>query len=149
MNNELYHYGVPGMKWGVKRTQSKLSRIEKKSAKQNWSNDATEAAKISIKKLNQMSNAELQKLNNRKQLERNYKQLNPKAIAKGIAVAGTIAAGMGTIIKLRSSNASLINMGKNTVKSIIKTIKYVNKSRSEGVGFIEIGKNMVKSAFKD
>ena len=33
-NGELYHYGVKGMKWGVRRTQRKLNRAAKTAAKQ-------------------------------------------------------------------------------------------------------------------
>ena len=33
-NGELYHYGVKGMKWGVRRAQRKLNRAAKTAAKQ-------------------------------------------------------------------------------------------------------------------
>ena len=33
INDELYHYGVPGMKWGVRRSNNALGRIDKKSKK--------------------------------------------------------------------------------------------------------------------
>lgn len=77
-NNELRHYGVLGMKWGVRRSQKQLARISKKSKKQNWSEDAKTAAEIKTKKLKQMSNAELKKLNERKRLENEYASLNKR-----------------------------------------------------------------------
>lgn len=74
--NELAHYGIPGMKWGVRRSQKQLARIDKKAKKQGWSEDAENAAKIKTKKLKQMSNADLKKLNERMRLENEYKNLN-------------------------------------------------------------------------
>lgn len=32
-NNELMHYGVPGMKWGVRRTPAQLGRKKMSSSK--------------------------------------------------------------------------------------------------------------------
>ena len=75
-NNELKHHGVKGMKWGVRRSQAKLDRIAKKAAKKGWSDDAKSAAEIKTKRLYQMSNTELKKLNERTRLEKEYKNLN-------------------------------------------------------------------------
>lgn len=82
-NNELRHYGILGMKWGVRRSQAQLARIGKKAKKQDWSEDAKTAAEIRTKKVKQMSNAELKKLNERTRLEKEYKNLNKKDKAAG------------------------------------------------------------------
>lgn len=111
-NNELYHYGVLGMRWG-RRGANKLDRISERSKKEKWSNDATEAAIIKTKKVSQMSNAELNKLNNRKNLERNYRQLNPSAVKKGLRIAAGIAGALGTITALHTNGGKVINMGKS------------------------------------
>lgn len=105
-NNELYHYGVLGMRWG--RRKSRMSQ------------DAREVKTIKKKKVSEMSNAELRKLNERQNLERNYRQLNPNSISKGIAVVGTTAAVLGSINGIRKNGKELIKVGKTVVNSVIK-----------------------------
>lgn len=79
----LQHYGVLGMKWGVRRSQAKLAKIDKKAKKKGWSEDAETAAKLKTKNVKQMSNTELKKLNERTRLENEYKNLNRKAPSAG------------------------------------------------------------------
>ena len=91
MDNELYHYGVLGMKWGVRRSQKQLARINKKAKRQNWSEDAVNAAKVRTKSVKQMSNAELRKLNERTRLENEYSNLRkgkPSAGRKFVSEVG-------------------------------------------------------------
>ena len=97
-NGELYHYGVLGMKWGVRRAQKRSSRIERKGARKGWSEDAIDVSKIRAKKVKQMSNAELRKLNERNQLEVTNRDLKRKqnrgqrAVDTFVKTAGTVAA---------------------------------------------------------
>lgn len=106
-NGELMHYGVPGMRWGVRRAQRRDARIERKGARKGWSTDTIDVSKIKAKKVKQMSNAELRKLNERNQLEVTNRDLKRKqnrgqrAVDKFVKTAGTIAAvaGAATIYK--------------------------------------------------
>jgi hypothetical protein len=100
-NGELYHYGVPGMRWGVRRAQKRAASVRRKGAKKGWSDDAVEVAAIKTKKVKQMSNTELKKLNERNQLEitnRDLKQkqnLGHRSVQKFIKTAGTVTAVVG------------------------------------------------------
>lgn len=72
MNNELYHYGVLGMKWGRRKarpTSSKTSRRSKKSK----NND-----------LSKMSDAELRQKINRMQMEQQYNNLSKPRVNAGV-----------------------------------------------------------------
>lgn len=112
--NELYHYGVLGMKWGVRRSRSSSSSSSKKTFKR-MSDDAREVRDIKKKKVKQMSNAELRKVNERANLERTYKSLNKSSIEKGITFLGTAAAATGTVLTLYSNSEKLMKLGKKFV----------------------------------
>lgn len=116
--NELYHYGVPGMKWGQRKT--KVERITDRAKKRGWSEDATEVAKIKTKKINQMSNDDLKKVTKRDELTSKYKEKNPNAIKKGIAIAAGVAAALGTITLLHRNSKQVIDIGKNIIDKFKK-----------------------------
>ena len=87
--DELYHYGVLGMHWGVRR-------------KRYTSKDYRRTKAIRKKKVNQMTNDELKTANTRMELENKYKNLSSqrnagkiviKKLTSAAATAGTLAAG--------------------------------------------------------
>lgn len=116
MDNELYHYGVKGMKWGVRKSRS--SSGKKRGKTYGWSKDAKRANAIKKKSVKQMSNAELQALNKRMELENNYNRLNPSKVKKGLLIAGAIAGGLGTINSLYSNGSNLIKNGKKAYDAL-------------------------------
>jgi len=111
--NELYHYGIPGMKWGVRRFQKyssnfKTRRLEKKKAKAQIKKinkyQRKRAANTDISKL---SNNELRELNDRIRNENQYKD------------------------NIKSSS----NRGKQAVTDVLKTSgKQVATAVAVGVG---------------
>ena len=78
-SNELYHHGILGQKWGVRRTEAQLARGGK---------GKTSSSKVSAKaeqksKVKSMSDAELRQKINRMQMEKQYSQLSKKDISAG------------------------------------------------------------------
>lgn len=110
-DNELYHHGVKGMKWGVRK-----SRSSKKKTR-GWSKEAKEADRIKKKSVHQMTNKELQTLNKRMELESKYHQLNPNKVKQGLKFVGAVAGGMGTVMALYNNSNNLINIGKKFAKN--------------------------------
>lgn len=116
MQNELYHHGVKGMKWGVRK--AKESSGSKRSKTEDWSEDAKESHRLSRKKASQLSNSELKKVNERRNLEQQFRKLNPDTIAKGIKYIGSAAAITGTTIAVISNSKKLIETGKEMANAI-------------------------------
>jgi hypothetical protein len=87
----LAHYGIKGMRWGVRRKEGSDGRVIGKAggSKRPASNDHREAQELKKKKLSELSNSELRKLNERMNLEQNYSRLmqnNPSSMGRGLKV---------------------------------------------------------------
>lgn len=113
-DNFLAHYGKKGMKWGVRKGRSvKLSK------------DHKQVMNLKQKKIPELSNDQLRTINNRLNLERNYKQLNPSVIKRGqmhVNEALAAVAVVSSIITLSQTPAgkAAIKLGKETLSKIKK-----------------------------
>ena len=114
-NNELKHYGVLGMKWGIRKDRSS-SAARRKAKTRGWSKDAKEVHRIKGKKVSALTNAELKKANERMNLERNYRNLNRSKIAKGLAFVVTANLAYTNFSTFYNNSSKLISIGKKVVK---------------------------------
>lgn len=117
----LAHYGVPGMKWGKRRSDAELSRA-KGRAEDSADYTIAKSAKQSTNR--QLSNAQLKKVNERLQLEKSYKELTNAGPARKIkagtaTVSAIVAAGTlaNTAIQVYNSPAgkAAISAGKTLI----------------------------------
>ena len=77
----LAHYGILGMKWGIRRKRGKDGLVTNKVV--NPSDDFKKAADLATKRPSEMSNEELKVLTSRLQLEKQYKELTSASQSKG------------------------------------------------------------------
>jgi len=92
--DELYHYGILGMKWGVRRGRKSSSGIKTRKSKMSSSEDSRRVNIIRKKKVNQMTNQELRDVNQRMQLENQYRDLKSKRNVGRKIVTAVVATGI-------------------------------------------------------
>lgn len=129
LDDFLEHYGVKGMKWGVRksrkqrRREAKLRRLEEKSAKKkiNASEDAKTVAKLRKKKVSELSNSELKLVAERLNLETKLNKVNQSYVDSGHAKlkkAVSVGETLERVHKLATSDA-----GKSATAKGYKIIK--------------------------
>ena len=144
-NNELYHYGVLGMKWGIRRTPSQLgNKIKARKADKKRNENLAKARKARTErqkalksgklKPKDMTSAELQKEIERMRLEQTYMELKRDTSTQNKAKTFTSKYGGQLVDKL------VTNVGIDLVTQLAKSagakgvndlIDRINKNISE------------------
>ena len=158
--DELMHYGVKGMKWGVRRARPQTAvdsaRANYKSAKKEYNKSFNKAynravAAYSPVKKHRQANAKrwedaankAEKLREAKTEFKNTKKANKKPmstkkkVAIGAAVAGGVLAAYGANKIIRNANANI--RGHQAVEEILKN--YVNPTINRNIQAGNIGYN--------
>ena len=119
---ELFHYGVKGMKWGVRKSGGgvKTSRLERKLAEnaaeaKTHSADHKTAQKLRRKPLETMSNDDIRTLNKRLELETNYARLMESTRKKG-----TIEKGLDFALGVNKKTDRLATAYNSPTASLVK-----------------------------
>ena len=114
-NDELYHAGVLGMKWGFRK---RIGSINKTAQKRKPSEDHIRVQQLRKKKISQLSNKELQEYNNRKNLERSFKSFDAGVIKKGATALATTAAVMGSVVAIKNNAPQVMEVGKSILSKM-------------------------------
>ena len=128
MDNTLTHYGILGMRWGVRKNKSSIrNHRNKKIAGSEYMPHQDHIDAHSAKPVSAMSNAELQKRINRVQMEKQYASLTKKKNRGQKAVKAFVATA-GTLASVRGAYKTYKLVGDDALKSIgswvISGIKY-------------------------
>lgn len=153
-NNELYHFGIKGMKWGIRRTPIQLGHTTKnKNQRKNDRQELNKKARIEKKKrevlksrsakelykyANLFNTRELQEAYNRLQLERNIQNLFPKEVKKGQNFTQKI-------IKSGRTVSDLLDTGTKLYNNVAKIYNSTENGRSNPVPLINGDGNKQKN----
>ena len=102
----IEHHGVKGMHWGVRRKNAGRT-----------SSDYKKSAPLRNRPVSSLTNKQLKSVNERLNLETNYKKLNPSTARKGKMAAaeiiGTVGIAVGAYNLLKSpAGQAAINAGR-------------------------------------
>lgn len=148
-NNELMHYGVPGMKWGVRRTPAQLGRKKTSSSKSLFgkkkpkpkaksetkaktkSETPKEETAPKKKSVKEMSDEELNAAINRMRLEQTYVSLSPQKVSTGKKIAKTILNDVvvpaATDVGRQMVKTALTRAGNKTLEEVFKDFSEADK----------------------
>ena len=144
-NDELMHYGVPGMKWGVIRTPAQLGRKKTSSSKSLFgkkkskskakaktkSESSKEETAPKKKSVKEMSDDELNAAIRRMQLEQTYASLSPQKVSTGKAITkrilNNIVVPAAEDVGRQMVKTALTRAGNKTLAEVFKDFSEADK----------------------
>ena len=118
VNDFLQHYGILGMRWGVRRSPEKLRRLAaKRGDSRDWDTPPAEGTSTGtssdssprvVRTIDDLSNDELSQINRRMQLEKQYQELRHPHIAKGKKTAENFIANFATKVATKAGEEYVI-----------------------------------------
>lgn len=120
----LQHFGVPGMRWGVRRgkgarnrvalRKGAIARLKGKKGSIKPSEEAVNISKLRKKKATELTNKELEEVAKRVNLEKQFKSLNPTKQDRAKKLVGEI---LGNAAK-----QAVTEVAKNTMSKQLQSI---------------------------
>jgi hypothetical protein len=134
--NYLAHYGVLGMKWGVRRSEAQLAKARLKSSQDDHEDYKKARSKTDVES---MSDKELKDSISRLQMERQYSQLTQKRVSAGQKFVTGVLIGAATSIASEYTNKymrkGLQYLGGKAAKGVSKGVDAVGDKRIKGIKF--------------
>lgn len=119
--DSLAHYGIKGMKWGVRRYQNKDGSYTSagKKRRRQYSSDYEETRSLRKKSYKELSDQDLKRLNKRLNLESEYRRLNPQGIDRGKKIARDLVSTAGLIGGLYGiSKSNWVKAGRDAINML-------------------------------
>ena len=142
-NDELMHYGVPGMKWGVRRTPAQLGKKKTSSSKSLFgkkkpkpkpkakSESSKKETAQKPKTVKEMSDEELNAAIRRMQLEQTYASLSPQKVSTGKAITkrilNNIVVPAAEDVGRQMVKTALTRAGNKTLSEVFKDFSEADK----------------------
>lgn len=119
MDDELYHYGIKGMKWGIRRYQNKDGSLTPAGKRKEAIRNTKKDRKAAMKNRSQLSDAELDQRIRRLEKEKRLKDLTESEVSPGkkyakdsinkygnMVAAAVVTAAVGAGVKYATTSSS-------------------------------------------
>lgn len=127
----LKHYGILGMKWGIRKERPKSSGFIKNNKKPKSSIASKKSLRENFKNPRKMSDAELRKRVDRLLLEKQYRELKYSTLSEGKKIAINILKKSGSNVAEQAVTYALGTGLNILLKEIFQDERVVNPKKGQ------------------